>query len=168
MGNQLSSQGNVDTLGITTPTGRQEKMTPQAKKQGSGFNLNAINGNDYSCRSSRNAKNHMNMIISLNNDSGFFKDNVSSYKGVKTDASSASGNSSYEKESTNDVTGTDISVDARELRHAKVQTNFEWKEGGSQVYLTGSFCNWNQKFLMTQNVLGNKFEINLVRFFSIF
>ena len=111
----------------------------------------------------------MNMIISLNNDSGFFKDNVSSYKGVKTDASSASGNSSYEKESTNDVTGTDSSVvvDARELKDVKVQTNFEWKEGGSHIYLTGSFCNWNQKFLMTQNVLGNKFEINLVRFFSV-
>ena len=29
-----------------------------------------------------------------------------------------------------------------------IPTTFEWKNGGNNVYLTGSFCNWNQFFLM--------------------
>jgi hypothetical protein len=37
-----------------------------------------------------------------------------------------------------------------------VNTTFQWKEGGRNVYLTGSFCNWNQKFLMANSNLEKK------------
>ena len=37
---------------------------------------------------------------------------------------------------------------------------FEWDEGGNNVYLTGSFCNWEQFFLMKKNEEG-KYTISL-------
>ena len=36
----------------------------------------------------------------------------------------------------------------------KVNTVFEWDEGGKSVYVTGSFCNWKQFFIMTKNEEG--------------
>ena len=36
----------------------------------------------------------------------------------------------------------------------KVNTVFEWDEGGKNVYVTGSFCNWKQFFIMTKNEQG--------------
>lgn len=97
--------------------------------------------------------------------SGFFKDNISSYKGVITDASVSSNLSklsgiSVEKESTREMTDHSTPDEKIETKDFKVPMLFEWKEGGGVVYLTGSFCNWNQKFLMNQ--IGNKFEIALV------
>jgi len=101
-------------------------------------------------------------------DSGFLKDN-SSYNGVKslTDYSSRSASQGeiFEKETdevTNDVTEVSNKELCREqeVRDLKVMINFVWKEGGREVYLTGSFCNWKQTFLM--NCLNNRFECNLV------
>ena len=42
----------------------------------------------------------------------------------------------------------------------EIETKFEWDEGGNSVYLTGSFCNWNQFFLMKKNEEG-KYTISL-------
>lgn len=53
-----------------------------------------------------------------------------------------------------------LNSDAREV---KLSTTFEWKEGGNNVYMTGNFCNWNQKFMMTR--LNNNFELTLVYIF---
>jgi hypothetical protein len=166
MGNQLSSQGNDDTFGISTP------VRVGAKINGAPENSQLdkkINGDDTSSKHVQNGKtNKMNTIFSHSkNDSGFFKDNVSSYKGVKTDVSSMSGNSSFEIESTKDVTASQITTNPehRDMKDVKVQTIFEWKDEGTNVYLTGSFCNWNQKFLMTESPIGNKFELSLVCIF---
>ena len=30
----------------------------------------------------------------------------------------------------------------------KLSVTFEWDNGGNSVYLSGSFCNWNQLFIM--------------------
>ncbi len=48
----------------------------------------------------------------------------------------------------------------------KLPTTFEWKEGGSIVYITGSFSNWSQWFIMTR--INNKFELVLVKKFPTF
>lgn len=37
-------------------------------------------------------------------------------------------------------------------------TNFIWNEGGSEVYITGTFCDWKKRFKMAKN-LNNIFEI---------
>ena len=35
--------------------------------------------------------------------------------------------------------------------NSKIQTTFEWKEGGNVVSLTGSFCGWNRLFIMNKD-----------------
>lgn len=45
----------------------------------------------------------------------------------------------------------------------KIPVTFEWKGGGNSVYLSGSFCDWKQLFLMKKNLEGNfflKLEVN--------
>ena len=41
-----------------------------------------------------------------------------------------------------------------------IPVTFEWDKGGNNVYLTGSFCNWKQFFLMKKEG-GGKFILNL-------
>ena len=42
----------------------------------------------------------------------------------------------------------------------KVPVTFEWDSGGNNVYVTGTFCNWKQFFLMKKEENG-KFVLNL-------
>jgi 5'-AMP-activated protein kinase regulatory beta subunit len=46
------------------------------------------------------------------------------------------------------------------IKKDEIETFFEWDEGGNEVYLTGSFCDWKEFFLMTKNKDG-KFTISL-------
>lgn len=48
----------------------------------------------------------------------------------------------------------------------KVAVCFVWREGGNMVYLTGSFSNWSQIFVMTK--ANNNFELTLVKLLLIF
>ena len=83
------------------------------------------------------------------------KDNNSSYKGVKT-----SGNtSSVELEKDIKTLATECTTTPDKL-DSKAQTFFEWKDGGNVVYITGTFSNWSQWFIMAKN--NNSFELNLV------
>ena len=43
----------------------------------------------------------------------------------------------------------------------KIPTVFEWKEGGKNVLITGSFCNWAHQFAMNKNNNNNNFELLL-------
>jgi hypothetical protein len=144
MGNQVSSQTNEDTFGFNSTT----------------INKNHNNINE------RNGHNKRDQILANNykNDSlegGLFKDNLSNYNGVVTDNSSIRAISIYkDKESTKNLTNNSEAHVNECLKELKVPTRFEWREGGNVIYLTGSFCNWNQKFLMIPNT--NKFEISLV------
>ena len=42
----------------------------------------------------------------------------------------------------------------------KIETKFEWSEGGNMVYVTGSFCDWKKFFLMKKDNQG-KYTITL-------
>lgn len=86
-------------------------------------------------------------------DTTLIKDTYSSYKGLKTDTSEQTRDQKdYSEGSTN----------TREIEQ-KIPTRFEWKDGGNLVYLTGSFSNWTQWFVM--NKKDNTFEITLVSLF---
>lgn len=88
------------------------------------------------------------------------KDNNSSYKGVKT-----SGNTSsveFEKDIKTLATDCTITPDKSD---SKAQTFFEWKDGGNVVYITGTFSNWSQWFIMAKN--NNSFELFLVNIFQV-
>ena len=43
----------------------------------------------------------------------------------------------------------------------EINTEFFWDEGGNNIYLTGSFCNWKEFFLMEKNENGI-YRINLM------
>lgn len=93
--------------------------------------------------------NQKKIKISLN-DNSIVTESYSSYKGVKSEHSE-----SNEENSTDD---TDTNINNEEI---KVPTHFEWKDGGDTVYITGSFCNWTQWFLMNK-IDNNLFQLTLV------
>lgn len=73
-----------------------------------------------------------------------FQENYSSFKGVKTDTHTSKKSRSSSKES---IQTTDKTND----NDLKVLTPFEWRNGGQVVYITGSFSNWTQWFIMRRN-----------------
>jgi len=94
-------------------------------------------------------------------NSGFFiKDNYSSYKGIKSSFNEGDGTG---KLSTSSDTVDPVTIsDSSNLNQDPnlVNTRFVWKEGGNNVYMTGSFVNWNQRFLMTKE--DNDYVLELV------
>jgi hypothetical protein len=108
-----------------------------------------------------------------NTEFAIIKDSYSSYKGIKTDTSEG-GVMEGTKDTTATVkskenpsekeplfpTNTDKEI---EISEVKIPTKFEWKEGGNIVYVTGSFSNWQQWFIMNKNIEHNNiFDIILV------
>lgn len=112
-------------------------------------------------------------------DYSYFKDNIS-YNGISSDISSPKNRETLdnrEKNNTNknnfmlqEESSTDeerTQFEQKEKREYSqhnsniVPTNFEWREGGEVVYLTGSFVNWEQKFLLRKNLVDHKFEVCL-------
>jgi len=54
-----------------------------------------------------------------------------------------------------------IEVENITQEEIKIPTIFEWKEGGKNVLITGSFCNWAHQFAMNKNNNNNNFELLL-------
>ena len=83
----------------------------------------------------------------------------SSYNGLKTCV-----NSQYNIENVKNKidTPTDCSTITEDSysKDNKIPTIFEWTGGGNNILLIGSFSNWKQSFLMTQNK--DKYEMTLV------
>jgi hypothetical protein len=79
-----------------------------------------------------------------------------SYKGVKTDT-----DISDIKDTTAE---TIISIEKIEIKETKIPITFVWKEGGTNIYVTGSFSNWNQWFQMVK--INNNFELVLVNTYN--
>ena len=102
---------------------------------------------------------------SSNSDNCLYDEkDISDYYGLKTNFS--------EKEESSDNCSkfnypTQKSIKIKEESNEKsdsIPTTFEWNNGGNNVYVTGSFCNWNQFFLMKKNQQGSFIlTINLPR-----
>jgi hypothetical protein len=114
-------------------------------------------GNQTSSQNDKNKEKLMNIIESKDKIVKTSSSNSSSYKGYKSDDQS----SSSENPKDLDSTDTSSQIDSKE---AKVKTLFEWKEGGNNVYVTGSFANWAQLFAMNK-IGNNKFELSLVNYY---
>lgn len=93
----------------------------------------------------------------------------SSYKGIKTinnnDSDRGSVNNTKDsKDKATELTTNCSSITTNtfmDLSSGKVPTYFEWLEPAGVVYLTGSFSNWAQWFMMSKKSNG-KFELMLV------
>ena len=97
-----------------------------------------------------------------NSDYIYDDDNFSYYYGFKTKNSEddfylKDENKNYLEDET--VTQKDESnINAK--NKIMIPVSFEWDKGGNSVYLSGSFCNWKQFFLMKKEKNG-KFILNL-------
>jgi hypothetical protein len=96
----------------------------------------------------------------------FEEDEISDYDGLKS-------NASEEKEEEDEyIDFSKLNFDSeqthkiKELSNAtsekieKIPITFEWDNGGNTVYVTGSFCNWKQDFLMKKEKF-NRFLLTL-------
>ena len=69
------------------------------------------------------------------------------------------GNTNGDRSISNDTTSV---VTAQEVQpEPKIPMTFEWRDGGHVVYVTGSFSNWGQWFVMTKNNKTGNFELTL-------
>ena len=95
---------------------------------------------------------------------------ASDYNGVKTCIDNSDiiiNDSDEEEEKLNLNLSTECSTGNLSDKEIKVPTKFEWKEDGNVVFLTGSFNNWSQWFIMNR-VNKNTFELILVIIFKFF
>jgi hypothetical protein len=86
-----------------------------------------------------------------------------SYIGIKTENNttkeqSKSGSSLSQKNENEIDNNNTNNNNSNEL---KIPTFFEWKEGGNNVIITGSFSGWGHRFAMNKNEKTNNFELLL-------
>ena len=84
-------------------------------------------------------------------------ENMSDYYGLQTNQSENKENlDSYSKYNFDTKRNSQIQEEKTitSEKSDKMPTTFEWDNGGNNVYVTGSFCNWKQFFLMKKNSQG--------------
>ena len=96
-----------------------------------------------------------------NNDNGSNTSSInfndsSSYKGITTDTTSINGNSL----TSNSLSDKNENQEDK-INEIKIPTLFEWKEGGNDIIITGSFCGWKDRFAMSKNEKNNFYELKL-------
>ena len=90
---------------------------------------------------------------------------ISDYYGIKTNSEKDELSDNYSKCNNQSEKSMQKKDDLNE-KSDSFPTTFEWDNGGNNVYVTGSFCNWNQFFLMKKNPQGSFiFTLNLPRGF---
>jgi len=91
-------------------------------------------------------------ISSLTNNNS--ENENSSYNGLNFDK--------IKKKSKNDNYNSDQITQEKSISEAqnKILTKFYWNEGGNEVFITGSFCEWNKRLKMNKNK-DNIFEVEL-------
>ena len=101
----------------------------------------------------------MNKIINMEIE----KDNFYNYnKDKEKDNNSNNGNQKeINKNSSGAKTDCQTIPENLEINEKKFPTLFEWKEGGENVCVAGSFSNWNQWHVMKK--INNKFVLTLVK-----
>jgi len=114
-------------------------------------------GSKQSSENRQNKEGNFKKIFSKNFNYNI-RDPTSSYHGIITSASKNESNVEREKSTSSETT---LNQHTETIKDPNlVSTTFFWKEGGHNVYLTGSFVGWNQRFLMTKKE--NEFILELV------
>lgn len=81
-----------------------------------------------------------------------YMQNNSSYAGIKSDVSSDIMMKDT-KESYKSITNSEETIEQKTTEDPpdkKIRTIFYWRDHGNTVYITGTFSNWNQWFLMSK------------------
>ena len=118
-------------------------------------------GSQYSSSNSLNKKENSK---NKKTNSEIYQDNStnlndsSSYKGVHTETTSINGNSLSGNSSQSDKNNENTNEQPNDI---KIPTLFQWKEGGNNIIITGSFCGWKDRFAMSKNEKNNFYELKL-------
>ena len=95
---------------------------------------------------------------SLKNSSNYIYNpsNVSDYFGIEENISDSDKIDNYSKLNFDTQKSEEIKVESNitSKNSDKIPTTFEWDNGGENVYVTGSFCDWKLFFLMKKNEKG--------------
>ena len=91
------------------------------------------------------------------------KDSLS-YNGVKTSYDDSENDANDKKIECN-IPNLSIENVNSDFKNSRMSIIFEWKEPANTVYLTGSFANWNHRFIMRK--INDKFELLLVKFINL-
>ena len=118
-------------------------------------------GSQYSSSNSLNkrlnSKNKKTNSEIYQDNSTNFNDS-SSYKGIHTETTSINGNSLSGNSSQSDKNNENTNEQPNDI---KIPTLFQWKEGGNNILITGSFCGWSHRFAMLKNEKNNYYELKL-------
>jgi hypothetical protein len=134
-------------------------------------NKNNYNNNVNANNDTLNINKNTNTVKKNETTLSYFMKDSSSYQGLKSDYSTNSDKLIKEKNerdhNDNEVhvsKGEIINIEKKEVLspEIKIPTNFIWREGGNVVYITGSFSNWGQWFLMSKVPNTNEFKLTLV------
>lgn len=96
----------------------------------------------------------------INREEIYMHEIYSINKGIKANTDTDARSSNMDKSISNDTTSV-VTANEKPEFEVKVPTLFEWKDGGNLVYVTGSFSNWTQWFVMTKNPKSGFFELVL-------
>ena len=96
-------------------------------------------------------------IYNFNSSLPYLNNDFSSYHGLLIEEDLKLKGKKQESDSDEEV---NEDSDTTSTLAAKIRTKFEWKEGGQEVLIAGSFTNWKEKLKMIKNNDGN-FEIEL-------
>ena len=96
-------------------------------------------------------------IYNFNSSLPYLNNDFSSYHGLLIEEDLKLKGKKQESDSDEEV---NEDSDTTSTLAAKIRTKFEWREGGQEVLIAGSFTNWKEKLKMTKNNDGN-FEIEL-------
>ena len=102
-------------------------------------------------QSSNNGESKNESIKNSNDISIYYLENLSIYKGMKTESNS---------NAKSDSCSTDKATTSTSIPEKRFPIRFEWKEGGSKVLITGSFINWNTYIEMKRVNQSELFQFN--------
>ena len=118
-------------------------------------------GNQHNSSNSLNKRvnsKHKKTNSELYQDNSASFNDSSSYKGLHTETTSINGNSLSGNSSQSDKNNENINDQSNDI---KIPTLFQWKEGGNNILITGSFCGWSHRFTMIKNKENNFYELML-------
>ena len=110
-----------------------------------------------------------NLMNEKTEDSSIQWNEISSYKGMKSDTSSTKNNKNKKKRNQEDTSSISSSSETKtkeettiSKKDERIPFKFEWKEGGNKVQITGSFLSkWTMFIEMVKNPETKNFEFNI-------
>ena len=120
-------------------------------------------------QSSHSKDDENNLMNEKTEDSSIQWNEISSYKGMKSDTSSTKNNKNKKKRNQEDTSSISSSSETKtkeettiSKKDERIPFKFEWKEGGNKVSITGSFLsNWTVFIEMVKNPQNGIFEFNI-------